>query len=354
MLVPKPDRTVRFWTDFHNVNLLTMTDSFSLPRIEDYIDRIGNSRYMTKMDLLKGYWQVPLTDRAKQVSAFVTPDGLYQYQVMPFGMKNALATFQRMINKLVGRMESCEAYLDDVVVYSDYWEDHLICLCRVLTKFAEVNLTVNLAKSAFGHAEVTFLGHVVGSGWVKPLGIKIQSVLEYPPPSNKQELMRFLGMAGYYQRFCQNFLVITAPLTNLLKKGQEYVWSTSCQDAFTKVKSVFMSTLAPNFQKQFMLMVDASSVGAVLMQFDSNGIEHHICYFSRKFNQHQKNHSTIEKETLTLVLSLQHFEVYLNTTKYLIVVHTDHNPLVFLNMMKNHNQRLLRWGLILQEYNMDI
>ena len=339
VLLPKPDGTFRFCTDYRKVNLLTMTDSFPLPRIEDCINRIGNSKYVTKMDLLKGYWQVPLTDRAKQLSAFVTPDGLYQYQVMPFGMKNAPATFQRMINKLVGRMEGCEAYIDDVVVYSDSWEDHLICLRRVLTKFAEVNLTVNLAKSEFGHAEVTFLGHVVGSGWVKPLCAKIQSILEYPPPSNRRELMRFLGMAGYYQRFCQNFSVITAPLTNLLKKGQEYVWSTSCQNAFTRVKSVLTSVpvmLVPNFQKQFMLMVDASGVGAgtVLMQFDSDGIEHPICYFSCKFNQHQKNYSTIEKETLALVLSLQHFDVYLNTTKYPILAYTDHNPLVFINKQR--------------------
>ena len=237
---------------------------------------------------------------------------------MPFGMKNAPATFKRMINKLVGQIEGCEAYIDDVVVYSDSWEDHLICLRRVLTKFAEVNLTVNLAKSELGHAKVTFLGHMVGSGWVKPLRAKIQSILEYPPPSNRRELMRFLGMAGYYRRFCQNFSVITASLANLLKKGQEYVWSTSCQNAFTRVKSVLTSVpvmLVPNFQKQFMLMVDASGVGAgaVLMQFDSDGIEHPICYFSCKFNQHQKNYSTIEKETLALVLSLQHFDVYLCT-----------------------------------------
>ena len=144
---------------------------------------------------------------------------------MPFGLKNAPATFQRMINKLLGRMEGCEAYIDDVVVYSDCWEDHLVCLRRVLTKFAEVNLTVSLAKSEFGHAKVTFLGHVVGNGRVKPHGAKMQSIIEYPPPSNKRELLRFLGMAGYYQRFCKNFSVITAPLTNLLKKDQEYVWS---------------------------------------------------------------------------------------------------------------------------------
>ena len=165
---------------------------------------------MTKIDLLKGYWQVPLTDRAKQLSAFVTPDGLYQHRVMPFGLKNIPATFQRMINQLLGRIEGCEAYIDDVVVYSDCWEDHLVCLHRVLTKFSEVNLTVNLAKSEFGHAEVTFLGHVVGNGWVKPRGAKMQSIIEYPPPSSKRELLRFLGMAGYYRRFCKNFSVITA------------------------------------------------------------------------------------------------------------------------------------------------
>ena len=359
VLVPKSDGTLCFCTDFRKVNLLTKTDSFPLPRIEDCIDRIGSSKYVTKMDLLKGYWQVPLTDRAKQISAFVTPDGLYQYRVMSFGQKNAPATFQRMINQLTGRIEGCETYNDDAVVYSDCWRDHLSCLLKVLRVFADVDLTVNLAKSEFGHAEVNVLGHVVGSGWVKPHGAKIQSIVEYPPPSTRQELMRFLGMAGYYQRFCQKFSVITAPLTNLLKKGQENVWSPICQDAFIKVKSVLMTSpvlLAPNFQKQFLLMVDASGVGAgtVLIQHDSKGIEHPVCYFSRKFNQHQKNYSTSEKEALALVLAVQHFDVYLNTTMYPIAVRTDHNPLVFINKMKNHNQRLLRWGLLLQEYDMDI
>ena len=170
-------------------------------------------------------------------------------------------------------------------------------------------------------------------------------------------------MAGYYWRFCKNFSVITAPLSramiNLLKKDQEYVWSRSCQEAFVKVKSVLLSTsvvMAPNFQKQFFLMVDASGVGAgvVLMQSDSEGIEHPVCYFSRKFNPSQRNYSTIEKEALALVLALQNFDLYLNAIKYPIVVYTDHNPLVFLNRMRNHNQRLSRWGLLLQEYNLDV
>ena len=144
-------------------------------------------------------------------------------------------------------------------------------------------------------------------------------------------------MVGYYWRFCKNFSVITAllsrALTNLLKKDQEYMWSRSCQEAFVKVKSVLLSTslvlvMAPNFQKQFFLMVDASGVGAgaVLMQSDSEGIEHPVCYFSCKFNPSQRNYSTIEKEALALVLALQNFDVYLNAIKYPIVVYTDHNP----------------------------
>ena len=166
-------------------------------------------------------------------------------------------------------------------------------------------------------------------------------------------------MVGYYRRFCQNFSVITAPLTNLLRKDQDYIWSNKCQDVFVKVKSLLLSNpvlMAPDFQKQFILMVDASDLGAgaVLMQRDVKGIEHPICYYSRKFDSHQKNYSTIEKETLALVLALQHFDVYLNTTKHPIVVYTDHNPLTFINKMKNHNQLLLRWGLLMQGYPLDI
>ncbi len=359
VLVPKSDGTFRFCTDFRKLNALTKTDSFPLPRIDDCIDRIGKAKYVTKLDLLKGYWQIPLTNQAKRLSAFVTPDGLYQYRVMPFSMKNAPATFQRMINQLVGRIEGCEAYIDDVVIYSNDWKTHLERVHKVLTRFAEANLTVNLAKSEFGHAEIVFLGHAVGNGLVKPLDAKVQSIVEYPAPTTKKELMRFLGMVGYYRRFCKNFSTITASLTNLLRKDQDYVWTTCCQDAFVKVKSLLLSNpvlIAPDFQRQFILMVDASDLGAgaVLMQCDSKGVDHPICYFSRKFNLHQKNYSTIEKETLALVLALQHFDVYLNTTKHPIIVYTDHNPLTFISKMKNHNQRLLRWGLLLQGYPLDI
>ena len=183
--------------------------------------------------------------------------------------------------------------------------------------------------------------------------------MNYPVPKDKKELMRFLGMAGYYRRFCHNFSLITAPLTNLLKKNQKYAWGPLCQAAFRQVKSMLSSQpilLAPDFQKPFMLMTDASDTGAgaVLMQQDDKGIEHPICYFSRKYDMHQKNYSTIEKEALALLLALQHFDVYLSTGLFPITVFTDHNPLVFVNKMKNNNQRLLRWCLWFQEYNLNI
>ena len=159
---------------------------------------------------------------------------------MPFGMKNTPATFQRMINKLLRGVKGCEACMDDVVVHSCSWEEHLASVEEVLTKFADADLAVNLAKSEIGHAEVTFLGHVVGGRMVKPLSAKVQAITDYPPAANKKELMWFLGMAGYYHRFCRNFSVITVLLTNLLKKNKEYLLCDSCQAAFTMLKSVLL------------------------------------------------------------------------------------------------------------------
>ena len=359
VLVPKPDGSFRLCTDFRKLNAITKTDSYPIPRIDDCIDRVGHAKYVSKLDLLKGYWQVPLTEGAKRVSAFVTPSGLYQYRVMPFGMKNAPATFQRLINSLTSDLEGCEGYIDDVVVYSDTWKQHVQRLQALLEKLARAKLTVNLSKSEFGHAQVVFLGHVIGQGCVTPVQAKVESIAKYPAPTSKQELMCFLGMAGYYRKFCRNFSIVTAPLTNLLKKQVPFLWSIECQQAFDRVKAVLQSfpvLQAPDFEKQFKLVIDASDLGAgaVLQQEDSEGIDHSVCYYSKKFDEHQKRYSTIEKEALALLLALRHFDVYLNATLKPVLVFTDHNPLVFLHKMRDRNQRLLRWSLTLQEYNLQI
>ena len=359
ILVPKHDGGFRFCTDFRKVNDKTKSDSFPIPRIADCIDQIGNAKFVSTFDMLKGYWQVPLTRRAPEISAFVTPSGLYQYKVMPFGMKNAPATFQRMVNKLVRDIDGCEGYIDDVVIYSDNWSDHIHQIKRFFQIMREAKLTINLMKSEFGKATVKYLGHIVGQGQVRPLDAKIQTIVIYPIPTSRKELARFLGMAGYYRNFCLNFSEIAAPLTNLLSKKVKFVWTDDCQLAFDKVKLLLQKSpvlKSPDYEKPFKLIIDSSDVGtgSVLVQEASDGLDHPVSYFSKKFLKYQKNYSVVEKETLGLVLALEHFDVYLGSTPFKIKVYTDHNPLTFLKTMKNKNQRLVRWSLALQEYNLEI
>ena len=359
ILVPKPDKTFRFCTDYRKTNLVTKTDSYPLPRIDDCIDQVGTASYVSKFDLLKGYWQVPLTDRAKEVSAFVTPSGLYQYKVMPFGMKNAPATFQRLINHIIKGLDGCAAYIDDVVISSKTWGDHVRQIKAFFERLSEAKLAVNLKKSEFGKAQVVFLGHVVGLGKVRPVQAKVEAIANFPVPTTKRELRRFLGMAGFYRKYCQNFADLASPLTNLLSSKVKFLWTEKCQNAFDSLKGILISSpvlMAPRLDHPFKLAVDASDIGAgsVLLQEDTKGFEHPVCYYSKKFSPCQAKYSTIEKEALSLVLALQHFEVYLGSTAGPVIVYTDHNPLTFLNKMKNKNQRLLRWSLFLQQFNLDI
>ena len=156
ILVPKPNGTFRMCTDYRKVNSVTKTDTFPIPRIDDCIDNIGQAKYVTKFDLLKGFWQIPLTNRAKEISAFVTPDGLYQYKVMPFGMKNSPATFQGLVNNLIFNLAGCKAYIDDAIIFSKEWEQHLQTIRNFFDRLSEATLTVNLTKSEFCHTNLTF------------------------------------------------------------------------------------------------------------------------------------------------------------------------------------------------------
>ncbi|KAL1280368.1 hypothetical protein QQF64_014968 [Cirrhinus molitorella] len=358
-LVTKNDGSARFCTDYRKVNAVTVPDCFPLPRMEGCVDNLGSAKYVSKLDLLKGYWQVPLTPRASDISAFVTPDDFMQYCVMAFGMWNAPATFQRLINVVLAGVRNCNAYLDDLVIYSGNWSEHMSTLREVFERLANASLTLNLAKCEFGQATITYLDREVGQGQVKPTEAKVTAVAQFPVPTTRKELRRFLGMAGYYRNFCKNFSTVANPLTSLLSPSRTFLWTDECQDAFDNVKALLCSApvlAVPEVSKGFKLEIDASSVGAgaVLVQEDSSGIDHPLCYFSRKFNKHQLNYSTVEKKTLALLLALQFFDVYVSSNNLPLIVFTDHNPLVFLARMYNQNQRLMRWSLIVQGYNLVI
>lgn len=248
------------------------------------VSTIGKSQYITKLDLLKGYWAVLLTERDKEISAFVTPDGAYQYRVMPFGMWNSQATFVRLMNKYISNTSGVDAYIDD-----DTEEEHLEMIRKVMQWLREARLTVNLDKSEFCSAKVNYLGHVIGHGKIKRIEAKMAAIAEYPRPTNSRRLRRFLGMANYYSRYCKNLAEIATPPTNLLRKGQKFTWTQKCETVLETIKSILKSNpvlRAPDFNKSFQMHTDASDIGidAVLIQEDENGKSHPVSYYLKKLS----------------------------------------------------------------------
>ena len=202
-------------------------------------------------------------------------------------MKNAPATFQRLMNHVTQTVSNCVVYMDDVIVYSSTFDDHVQSIRDLFDSLVNAKLTVNLSKCEIGKANVIYLGHVVGSGILRPVSAKVQSILDLSIPTCKRDVMRVLGTVGYYRRYCQNFADIVAPLTDLLAKSVPFVWSDHCQAALNHIKALLSSSpvlVAPDFDKGFSLFVDASDigVGAVLMQIGVDGIYHPVGYFSKK------------------------------------------------------------------------
>lgn len=194
LLVPKPDGTYHFCTNYRKVNAATIPDCYPLPRMEDCIDNLGSAQFVSKLDLLKGYWQVPLTSQASEISAFFTPDYFLQYSVMPFGMRNAPAPFQRLVNIVLAGVPKWNVYLDDLVVYSSSWSEHIALLQTVFERLAKASLTLNLAKCEFGQATVTYLGKEVGKGEVRPLKPRLLPLLSSP---SWEPVVNYVGFSAW-------------------------------------------------------------------------------------------------------------------------------------------------------------
>ncbi|CAM5178835.1 unnamed protein product [Eretmochelys imbricata] len=290
----------------------------------------------------------------------ITPLGLYEFLTLPFGLKGAPATFQRLVDQLLRGMESfAVAYIDDICVFSQTWEDHVSQVRQVLDRLQGAGLTVKVEKCKVGMAEVSYLGHRVGSGRLKPEPAKVEVIRDWPAPHTKKQVQAFIGVAGYYRRFVPHFSAIVTPITELCKKGKpdKVVWTEQCQEAFRALKEALVSgpVLAnPDFDKPFVVFTDTSDtgLGAVLMQEDEKGERHPITYLSEKLLPREQHYTAIERECLAMVWALKKLEPYLFGQHF--TVYTNHPPLTWLHQMKGANAKLLRWSLLLQDYDMDV
>ncbi|KAL5011956.1 hypothetical protein ScPMuIL_010507 [Solemya velum] len=243
VLVKRPEASLRICIDFRELNRVTVFDPRPMPRMDDVLNRLGKAKYLSKIDLTKGYWQVPLDEDAKQKSSFVTPFGQYRFTVMPFGMVCAPATFVRLMAKVLQGYESfTEAFIDDIGVYSDTWNDHIEHLRLVFLALRESNLSAKPSKCSFGFPELVFLAHVVGNMMVKPTLDKLAIVQNFPQPLTKKQVKSFLGFVGFYRKFVQNFATLAIPLTNLTKKSMpnKVIWNETLQQAFESLKLVLL------------------------------------------------------------------------------------------------------------------
>ena len=354
VIVTKKDGGVRLCVDYRKLNQETKFDAYPMPRIEELLDEIGKAKFITTLDLAKGYWQVPLAEEDREKTAFTTPNGLYQFLTMPFGLSGAPATFQRMMDEVLRGLNSfVGVYLDDIVIHSGTWEEHIAQLEEVFTRLKGANLTIKLKKCVFASDNCTYLGYKIGQGGVRPEEGKIKAVNEMSRPQTKKQIRTFLGMTGYYRRFVRDYATITAPLTELIKKNlpEKIEWSEAAEEAFCRLKKVLISAplmMNPDFSRSFILQTDASGygVGAVLSQGE-NG-DQPIAYFSKKLLPRERAYSTIEKECLAIILAVKHFKAYLLGRPFMI--QTDHRALRWLHQFREKNSRLTRWSLILQPY----
>ncbi len=376
VIVHKKDGSLRICIDYRQLNNRTVRDAFPLPRIEEALDALGNATFFTTLDLTSGYWQVEVEECDKAKTAFTTPMGLYECNRMPFGLQNAPATFQRLMLSCLGdkNYSTILLYLDDIIVFSSTFEEHLERLDQVFSCLHQHGLKVKPSKCHLLQQEVKYLGHIVSAKGISADPEKISQVSGWQTPSNRKELQRFLGFTGYYRRFIKGYSDIVSPLYKLTsgeprrkKRGSQikkrhnppppFIWTTQHQQAMDTL--TFHLTSAPilayaDFTTPFILQTDASGVGlgAVLSQIQ-NGTERVIAYVSRGLNPAESRYPAHKLEFLAMKWAVtDKLRDYLLGNSFTVL--TDNNPLLYVTSSAKLDATGQRWVAALSQFNFTI
>ena len=343
----------RMVCDYRKINLVSLTDCHPLPRIDDSIDALRGSGFFSTIDLAGAFWQVEMNPQSKHKTAFSTGDGLYQWKVMPMGLKNSSRTFQRLMELVFNGMHWTRVcvYIDDVVIFGKNFEDKMKNLKEVFERLRSSGLKARANKCKFFRKEITFLGHVVSKLGIKPDNSNIEKISNWPRPANVASVRSWLGLTGFYRKFIKDYAKISQPLLNLIKKDSVFNWTDECECAFQYLRQALIHPPIlsyPDFDKAFVLYVDASSyaVGSVLSQTDNDNVEKVIAYASHSLTQSERKWSTYDRELYAIVWAIRHFKHYLQNCQFRIV--SDHKPLVGLRKIPIDNDptcRRARWAL---------
>lgn len=341
-VVTKPDGSLRPCGDYRRLNDQTVPDRYPLPRIDDFLAILPNTTFFSKVDLFKAYYQIPMAEEDKCKTAIITPFGLFEFNVMSFGLRNAPATFQRFINMVCRGLPFVFAYLDDILVASVSAEEHEQHLKALFDRLDQYGLRINTSKSEFGLTEVVFLGFLITKDGTKPLPSKVQAILDYKLPETLHDLRTFLGLLNFYRRYLKDAADTQAVLHDYLKGARKndkrkVEWTDFAVKQFEKCKADLANVTLltfPRYECPLALFCDASNVaiGSVLQQWDERGWQP-IAFYSKKLNSAQKNYSTYDRELLSIYLSIKQFRHYLEGRDFTIF--TDHKPLVFAFKQNN-------------------
>ena len=366
VLVRKKDNTWRFAVDYRQLNKITVPISHPIPRLEDVFDALGesNASVFSILDLNSAYFQIELDPETRHKSAFVTHDGVYEFLRMPYGLRNGVMSFQILMSQVLKGLnwKFALCYIDDILIFSSNFEEHLDHLGQVFQRLRDANLTLKLKKCNFAVDRVTYLGHVLTKDGVEVDTSNTEKVKTHPVPKTQKQLKQFLGLANYYKRFVKDFSKICVPLNRLLQKdkSQKFApcdWTAQCQQAFETLKHALTSPPVlgfANMNKPFVLSTDASgsAIGYILGQLDETGKERVISYGGRALRPDEKKWSVTELECLAVISGMKAFKHYLKTNTF--TVFTDHKALQWIQNLKDPSSRLGRWVLRMQEFNFEI